>query len=491
MKILVTGATGYIGNRLTTTLIDQNHEVRCMVRNAKKLILPNGYKPEVAIADVSNRDQVAAALEGMDIAYYLIHSLGGPSKNLEETERINAQTFADVAKEKNIQRIIYLGGLGEDSDSLSPHLKSRHETGKILASGGIPVTEFRAGSVVGSGSMAFEILRYLTDRIPVMIAPNWLHTKTHPVGITDVLYYLSECLNMPETEGNIYEIGCPETMTYKEMMLRYAKIRGLKRFILTIPFLTPYISSLWVNLVTPLPRNVAMALFESIKNEIKADLTSVRSTFDHAPLEFEEAVQRALDKSKHWIFDSEKIPHLLERKIRNEGKREHLHSRGFIIEKRLRQTNISGKALFKIISNIGGKNGWPYGNWLWGIRIILDRIFGGKTRRQHSSPGKLEVGSRVDFWEVEKYEPEEKVLFRNVDMKIPGKAWLQFALTRNAEPVEGDRKLTMTAFYEPRGLLGVLYWYMLYPMHALIFKNTLERIIKSAAAEDHSSLKKM
>lgn len=477
MKVLVTGATGYVGSRLTATLLDQGHQVRCMVRSPEKLILPPGYKPEIAIADVRDADGVAAALQGIDVAYYLIHSLHASRESFEKIERESATTFAKQAGNEGIKRIIYLGGLGAAGDDLSPHLKSRQETGGLLGSAGVPVTEFRAGSVVGSGSLAFEILRYLTERIPVMIAPRWLHSLTHPIAIADVLYYLSESLVKPETAGKTFEIGCPENMTYKEMMKRYARVRGLKRLIITVPFLTPYISSLWVNLVTPLPRNVAMALFESIRNDITADTSAVEQFFDHETIPFEEAARRALDKSQSWIFESERIPNLLERKVLNKGKRELIHSRGFIIEKRLEQSCLKPERLFEVLNDLGGKNGWPYANALWSLRMLLDKMVGGKSKRFRQTPGKLVEGEKLDFWTIQKHVPGKKLLLRNTDMKIPGKAWLEFS-TRD-EDQQGCR-LTMTAYYEPRGLLGVLYWWLLYPLHALIFSNTLKRIIRRA-----------
>lgn len=477
MNILITGATGYIGSRLITHLLDKGFNVRCMVRSPEKLVLPLGYEPEVAIADATDYEAVKAALKDIDVAYYLIHSLNTPSKALEELERSTAETFGAAAADTGVKRILYLGGLGSDDEELSPHLRSRQETGKTLSRTGIPVTEFRAGSVVGSGSLAFEILRYLTDRIPVMIAPRWLHSLTHPVGVGDVLYYLGEALHKPDTQGEIYEIGCPENMTYKEMMLRYATIRGLKRFVLTIPFLTPYLSSLWVNLVTPLPTNLARSLFESTKNNITADLTKVRRDFDHKPLTFEVAVKRALDKSESWIFDTERIPNLLERKVLKGGSREIIHSRGYIIEKRLRITSAPAENLFRVISSIGGKNRWPYADRLWSLRMFLDKLIGGKSRRYRTTPDELVAGEQLDFWRIQKYENNKRVLLFNQDMKIPGKAWLEFSLR---ELPAAERTLTMTAYFEPRGLIGILYWYSLYPLHALIFNNTLKRIIARA-----------
>lgn len=480
--ILVTGANGYVGGRLTRHLLEQGYHLRAMVRDPARATLPAHPHLELTAGDVLRPESLPPTLAGIRTAYYLIHSLGA-GKEFSRLDVNGATAFARAAKTAGVERIIYLGGLGDDDDSLSEHLRSRHETGAALASAGVPVTEFRAGSVIGSGSLAFEILRYLTERLPLMIAPRWVDTRTQPVAIADVLRYLSECLVKPQTAGKIYEIGGADRTTYREMMLTYARLRGLRRRIVAIPVLTPRLSSLWIGLFTPLPPQVARSLADGLRNEILARTQSTRADFPFEPIGLEEMVGQAIANSRRWVFESDDIPNLLDRKILSGGRREIVHSRGYIVEKRIEYTTVSRQALFGEIARIGGANGWPYANALWRLRYLLDRLLEGRSVPRRRDPETLTAGDPVDFWEVERFDPDRRLLLRNRDMRMPGEAWLRFAVR-----TEGDRnRLTMTAFFQPRGLAGVLYWYALYPLHCLIFGRTLQRIVWRAKRRGEST----
>lgn len=476
--ILVTGANGYVGGRLVRTLLDKGYLVRAMMRDLSRSTLPEHSRLQLVAGDVLRPDTLAPALEGVTSAYYLIHSLGAGAA-FSRMDIDGATSFARTARDAGVKRIIYLGGLGDDADNLSEHLRSRHETGTALASAGVPVTEFRAGSIIGSGSLAFEILRYLTERLPLMIAPRWVDTRTHPIAIADVLRYLSDCLEMPETIGKTYEIGGADRTTYREMMLTYARLRGLKRRIVGVPVLTPRLSSLWIGLFTPLPPQIARSLADGLRNEIVADTENTRRDFPFEPIGLETAIAQAINNSRHWVFECDDIPNLLERKVLNGGRREIVHSRGYIVEKRIEHTEVPRERLFGVITRIGGENGWPYANGLWRLRFLLDRLLEGSSVPQRRDPETLSAGDPVDFWEVERYDADRRLLLRNRDMRMPGEAWLRFAVRED----NGRNRITMTAFFLPRGLAGVLYWYALYPLHCLIFGKTLERIIAQASRE--------
>jgi uncharacterized protein YbjT (DUF2867 family) len=477
MRILVTGATGYIGGRLVPLLIEAGHSVRCIVRNPARLDgrFPNA---EIVHGDVFDRASIERALEGVDVAYYLVHSMSGSRHDFAESDREAAGIFAAAARAGGLRRIVYLGGLGNDADVLSYHLRSRHEVGDVLRTSGASVTEFRAAIIVGSGSASFEMMRYLTDRLPVMIAPKWVQTRCQPIAVRDVLSYLTEELSRERSQSITFEIGGPDVLTYREMMLRYAAIRGLSRQLVVVPFFTPGLSAGWVHLVTPIPASIARPLIEGLFNEVVVRDDRALREFSVHPIGFDEAVRRALDRNRNigpettWFdaFDARTLP----------GEFSGL-TEGMLIDRRERLSSAPPQALFDAFASLGGTKGWLYADWLWELRGALDRLAGGiGTRRGRRSQSDLRVGDALDFWRVEAYEPG-KLLRLRAEMRLPGFAWLQF----EAIPREGGSTLRQTAFFEPHGAFGYLYWYGVAPFHTFIFGNLAAQIalVAEAAAE--------
>ncbi len=476
MRVLVTGVTGYIGGRLVPALIDAGHTVRCFVRDPERIAgrFPNA---EVACGDVFDRDQLRKALDKCDVAYYLIHSMSEDRRDFSARDREAAKTFGEVAKACGVQRIVFLGGLGRDGGKtkLSKHLRSRHETGENLRAGGVPVTEFRAAIIVGSGSVSFEMLRYLTERLPVMLAPKWVRTRCQPISIREVLAYLVAALRVPESAGRIVEIGGADVLEYGEMMLRYAKLRGLKRKIIIVPYFSPQLSAHWIHIVTPIPRSIARPLIEGLFNEVVVRDDSAKQLFaDIHPVGYDEAVLRALDRYKTtgpettWFdaFDVRTLP----------GEFTGVEE-GMLIDRRERTSRAPASAVFKAFSSLGGRKGWLYGDWLWELRGAMDRLVGGiGTRRGRRSQTDLRVGDAVDFWRVEAYRPNELLRLR-AEMKLPGYAWLQFEALPAAD---GHTQLRQTAFFEPRGIFGFAYWYAVLPFHEFIFGNMATRLVRDA-----------
>jgi uncharacterized protein YbjT (DUF2867 family) len=477
MHVLVTGATGYIGGRLVPALLAAGHTVRALARDPERLA---GRFPgvEVVRGDAFDAESVRAALAGIDAAYYLIHSMTRARGNFAESDRDAARIFGSAAKDAGVKRIVYLGGLGDEASGLSKHLRSRHEVGDILRESGVPVTEFRAAMIVGSGSASFEMMRYLTDRLPVMIAPKWVATRCQPIFVRDVLSYLVEAIARPATAGAMYEIGGADILTYKQMMKRYAKLRGLSRHLLVVPFFTPRLSSYWVHFVTPIPANIARPLIDGLHNEVIVRNDAARRDFDIVPIGYDEAVSRALNRyastgpATTWFdaYDVRTLP----------GEFAGVNE-GMLIDRRERETAASPHALFQTFTGLGGTRGWLYGDVLWELRGVLDRIVGGiGIRRGRRSPTELRIGDAVDFWRVEAYRPDSLLRLR-AEMKLPGNAWLEF----EAIPREGGRTiLRQTAFFDPRGAFGYAYWYSVLPFHEAIFGNMAKRITEEAVRLD-------
>ena len=476
MRVLVTGATGYIGGRLVPELIAAGHAVRCLVRDPRR-IEGRFAGVEVARGDVFDRESLGAALRGCDAAYYLVHSMSDDRHDFTLRDREAARLFGTVAAESGVARILYLGGLGDDSGhvALSPHLRSRHEVGRELRAGGVPVTEFRAAIIVGSGSISFEMMRYLTERLPVMIAPKWVRTRCQPIAVRDVIAYLVAALANARSRGRIVEIGGADVLQYQEMMLRYAWIRGLSRRIFVVPFFTPGLSSRWIHLVTPIPASIAQPLVEGLFNEVVVRDNAARELFpDIVPIGYDEAVLRALDRNAStgpattWFdaFDVKTLPGEFSGS-----------AQGMLIDRRERTTAAPPSDVFRVFSTLGGAKGWLYADWLWELRGVLDRLVGGVgTRRGRRSPDTLRVGDAVDFWRVEAYRPDRLLRLR-AEMKLPGRAWLQF----EAVPCEnGGTRLLQIAFFEPRGIAGLLYWYGVLPFHEFVFDNMATRIVREA-----------
>lgn len=477
MRVLVTGATGYIGGRLVPRLCDAGHEVRCFARAAYRLRGRFHARVEIAEGDIGDNVAVTAALEGCETAYYLVHSMSSTS-SFAEQDRETARRFGMSAAKAGVKLLVYLGGLGDDREALSTHLRSRHEVGTVLRESGVPVVELRAAQIIGSGSLSFEMMRYLTDRLPVMIAPRWVMTRCQPIAVRDVLSYLIGSLALPR-ESRIYEIGGTDALTYRDMMLRYAAIRGLKRRIIVVPLLTPKLSSYWVHLITPIPAKLAQPLIAGLYNEVVVRDDSAKTAFPHIqPIGFDEAVRRALDRSlttereTTWFdaFEARLPPSDLT-----------TLKEGMLVDRRVRQSTASPDRVAAVFSSLGGRRGWLVANALWRLRGTIDRLAGGVGfRRGRRSASELRVGDGVDFWRVEAFDPNRLLRLR-AEMKLPGRAWLQFEAV--GQKPSGST-LVQTAFFEPQGLLGYLYWYGVATLHNWIFGKLATQIVRTAEKGD-------
>ncbi|MEP7359935.1 MAG: SDR family oxidoreductase [Chloroflexota bacterium] len=473
-RILIAGASGYIGSRLADRLNRAGHSLTLLSRDVRGLA---GRFPGATVkgADLLDPSTLAGKLDGVEIAYYLAHSMGASERGFAERDKRAAQTFAREASRVGVKRIIYLGGLGEDSADLSRHLASRHQTGVELAAAGVPVTEFRAAMIIGSGSASFEILRYLTERLPIMITPRWVRTKCQPIGISDVLDYLVGALDHPDIAG-VVEIGGPSILSYGEMMRAYARQRGLGRLMIPVPVLTPRLSSYWVSLVSPVPASLARPLVEGLRNEVIVRDPGPASAFGLKPLPFAEAVRQAIDRTRDhdvestW-FDSINAPD--RQSLLPFSSRE-----GMIVERREIVVAASPDRVFAEVERLGGKSGWAYANALWGLRGLIDLAVGGVGMRLgRRDPQRLRVGDALDFWRVEEVRRPE-ILRLRAEMRVPGRAWLQYEVV----PDGARSRLVQTAFFEPKGLPGLAYWYLLYPVHGLIFRGMVRALGARALA---------
>lgn len=463
-NILVTGATGYIGGRLVPRLIEKGYNVRCMVRDVSRV--EGRWKGvEVVHGDVHEHESIKDAFKNIDVAYYLIHSMAAGEDKFVEMDKKAAKNFSNTANVSGVKRIIYLGGLGSSDDNLSEHLKSRQNTGEMLRSSGISVTEFRAGMIVGSGSLSFEMVRYLTERVPVMICPKWVNTRTQPIAVRDVLRYLIDALETPASENKILEIGSPDVLTYEKLMRIYADVRSLKRYMINVPFLTPRLSSYWVDFVTPIPNTIARPIIEGLKNESICNDHAARDIFPFEPMHYRESVALALQREKSGKIETIWSGSISSTNPQNIVNLDLQQKEGMIIEKREISINAKSSEVFKVLSRIGGKEGW-YANIFWQARGLLDRLVGGVgMRRGRRNPELLLVGDPLDFWRVEAVEVNKLIRLR-AEMKLPGKAWLQFTIR---EINDNESVLNQTAFFEPKGLFGIIYWYSIYFFHSYIF----------------------
>ncbi|MGD8553079.1 MAG: SDR family oxidoreductase [Anaerolineales bacterium] len=478
--VVVTGATGYIGGRLVPRLIAEGYNVRVIARDPARLEGRDWQdKVEIFKGDALEPESLKPALQGAFAAYYLIHSMMSGS-DFHERDVKAAHGFSAQAKDAGLQRILYLGGLGDPDAELSAHLRSRQDTGNYLRESGVPVVEFRAGIVVGAGSISFEMIRYLTERVPVMIAPRWVYTRTQPISIRNVLDYLVAGLEIEVTESQIIEIGGPEVMSYEQMLLGYAEVRGLRRFIIPVPVLTPRLSSYWVHWVTPIPAAIARPLIEGLRNEVIVRSDEARSLFPQIePVPYKQAVAEALSSLEARQVETTWSDAL----VTTQGDVAPVRlttQEGMIIEQRALEIDVSPQRAFRAFTSLGGKTGWLYANWAWWLRGLLDRLVGGVGfRRGRRDPLTLRVGDAVDFWRVERLIQGELVLLR-AEMKLPGRAWLQF----ETHAVEGRTQLQQTAYFAPKGLLGILYWYSIYPIHARIFSGLIRSVADLAETMD-------
>jgi uncharacterized protein YbjT (DUF2867 family) len=478
-QVLVTGATGYVGGRLVPLLVERGYRVRVLARDRDRLEgRPWLDRVELVLGDVLDPATLPAALDGVYAAYYLIHSMGSHG-NFGQRDLRAARNFAQAAAETGVARIIYLGGLGKPGSELSEHLRSRQETGAALREAGVPVTEFRASILVGSGSVSFEMIRSLTERLPVMICPRWVYTRTQPIAIDDALTYLVAALETSESQGQIIEIGGRDVLTYRDMMLTYARLRGLRRFIIPVPLLTPRLSSYWVHLVTPIPSTIAQPLIKGLSVEVIVTDDRARRLFPQiTPMDYETAVARALASLEAGEVETSWSDAL----VSSQGDtRAFIFTTqdGMLIEQRQCEVDVPASVVYAEFAALGGRKGWLAFNWLWRLRGVADRLAGGVGfRRGRRHPTSLRVGDAIDFWRVEAVEPDRLVRLR-AEMKVPGRAWLQF----QAETLGATRtRLIQTAFFAPKGLLGLLYWYLLWPVHGFIFSQLIRKVAAGAVA---------
>lgn len=486
--VLVTGATGYVGGRLVPCLLREGYTVRCFVRSANRLrAKPWSDEVEVAVGDALEADTVPPAMEGVDAVYYLIHSLGAGEDTFEDRDRTAATNVRRAAEEAGAQRIVYLGGMRPKGERQSKHLQSRIETGKVLRDGSVPVTEFRAAQIVGSGSLSFELVRYLTERVPILVCPRWVHTPTQPIAIRDVLQYLMGALEQPESAGEIIEIGGTDVFTYAEMFEIYSAVRGLNRWIVNVPFLTPRLSSHWIGLVTPISNTIARPLIEGLDNEVVVDdPAKARSLFpDIDPISFEAAVRLALRRT-----ESGTIPTVWNSAVSStpeQAPSARLEiSEGLYQEERSAHVEASPSIAFDTIEQLGGDTGWLYGDALWRLRGWIDQLLGGVGYRQgRRDEDTLRVGDTVDFWRVEA-RTEDRLLRFRAEMRLPGRAWLQFDVTPQDDGARS--RITQTTYFEPKGLSGTVYWNLVHWAHRFLFAGLFRaltaRIEQRAEAQD-------
>lgn len=475
--ILLTGATGYVGGRLLKELEQQGGcRLRCLARRPEFLRPKAAPETEIVAGDVLDPASLAPAAHGVRTAYYLVHSLGSAG-SFEEQDRLAARNFGQAARMAGVERIIYLGALGDSGLHLSPHLRSRQETGDILRQSGVPVIEFRASIVIGAGSLSFEMIRALVERLPVMITPRWVSVPAQPIAIGDLLAYLVAARQLPGSESRIYEIGGADRVSYGGIMQSYARQRGLRLRMIPVPVLTPHLSSLWLGLVTPLYARIGRKLIESIVHSTVVRDEAALQTFNIRPLGIEEALRQALAEedrryaATRWAdaLSSSGIPPVFGG-IRFGSRL--VDSRTIIVDQ-------PPAAAFRPIQRIGGSNGWYAWNWLWRLRGYLDLLAGGiGMRRGRPHPELLRVGDTLDFWRVEAFEPDRSLrLF--AEMKVPGRAWLEFEVTKAG----GRTEIRQTAIFDPAGLRGQLYWFALYPLHQLVFRGMLRKLAAAARRE--------
>ena len=478
-RILLTGATGYVGGRLLRKLEESGRPLRCMVRRPEALSGRTAGQTEIVRGDVLEPDTLREPLAGVTAAYYLVHSMAA-SGPFADADRRGAQEFAAAARKSGVGRIIYLGGLGAEDD-VSTHLESRHEVGRILRESGVPTIEFRASVVIGSGSASFEIVRSLVDRSPVLLMPRWVVSRTQPIAIEDVLAYLLAGLDLELEESRLFEIGGPDRLAYADLMREYARQAGLRRAVIRVPLATPRVSGLWLGLVTPVYASIGRELIESLRNDTLVRDGSAREVFPVRPRGFRQAIQRALANEDREFAETRWSDALSAYQGRNWGGVT-LGQRA-VASRRIRVA-ASPEQTFTPIQRIGGKTGWYYANGFWRWRGLMDKVVGGVgLRRGRRDPVRLAVGDTLDFWRVEAFE-RDRLLRLEAEMKAPGRIWLQFE-------VDGDQAgatLCQTAIFDPHGLAGLAYWYALYPVHHLIFEGMLRRIGQAAIAVGEAQL---
>ncbi len=472
--IFVSGASGYIGGRLVPRLLEAGYRVRCLARNPQKLEARSWAshpRVEIVAGDVGDSEGLAEPLRGCSTAYYLVHSMIAAGADYAEQDRQLASNFARAAAAAEVDRIVYLGGLGETGKELSEHLSSRREVEQALASTDVPVTVFRAAMIIGSGSVSFEILRYLVERLPIMITPRWVQTESQPIAVRNVLHYLIACLQVPETVGRIFDIGGAEVLSYRKIMRIMAEELGLpRRWVIPVPVLTPRLSSLWIHLVTPHSASIARPLAEGLRNRVVCRNDDAHRLMPQTLLTVREAIHSALGKvadgeiETSWS-DAGVIP----------GDPDWAGGTTYV-HREDTEIDASPQIVFQTLCRIGGENGWYAADALWQMRGLLDRLVGGPgLRRGRRSPDEIKFGDALDFWRVTGIEPGKRLTLR-AEMKVPGVATLDFEI----EAKNGSTHLAQIARFQPRGLLGILYWFAVMPLHGYVFRSMLRGIRQAA-----------
>lgn len=455
MQVLVTGASGYVGGRLLRSLEEGGHAVRCLARRPREVAAARP-STHVVQGDCLDAPSLEGAFDGIDTAYYLVHSMGA-GRRFAELDHRAAVNFGREAARASVRRIVYLGGLADDVTSLSAHLRSRADTGEALRASGVPVVEFRASIVIGAGSLSFEIVRALVERLPVMVCPRWVETQAQPIAIDDVVAYLRAALDLPQTGGRVFEIGGPDVVSYGEIMRRYARLRGLRRLLVPVPVLSPRLSGMWLALVTPAQARVGRALVEGLRNPSIVRSSAVRETFAVEPMPLDVALTKAIDEAAgaHWKVDTRTVI-----------------------------VNAPPAQAFAPIRRIGGRAGWYYGHLLWKTRGRIDRWMGGVGMNgERRDPDHCTLGDVIDGWTVDRYDPDGRLRLL-AGMKLPGRGWLDFEVA----PVDGGRRsrIRQTARFDPKGVLGRAYWYAVLPFHSLIFRGLLRCIAQLAEQGDEA-----
>ena len=480
--ILVTGSTGYVGGRLVPRLLEKGHRVRCLVRDPARLQgRPWLKRVEVVSGDALASDTLVNAMQGVSAAYYLIHGMQGGKVNAERDLAV-ARNFSDAAETAGIERIIYLGELVDPAANLSPYLRARHETGYMLRYSRVPVTEFRAGMIVGSGSVLFEMVRYLTEREPVLVCPAWYFSQAQPIAIRDVLSYLVAALDTPDSIGRVIEIGGSTRLTYADMLLGYAEERGLKRWLIRTPIYAPRLSAYWVHMVTPIHWRVVAPLIEGLRAKLIVRDEAAHRLFPQIqPIDFRTAVHLALNRIQRDNVETSWADALV---IAQGDVKPYAFTveEGMFVERRRVLLDLPAGTVFRAYTGIGGARGWMYMDWAWALRGWMDKAIGGVgIRRGRRHPDEIRSGESLDFWRVELVE-QNRLMRLRAEMKVPGKAWLEF----QSEPSpEGDRQenktlFTVSAYFEPHGLSGFLYWYAMWPFHKFIFDGLTNRLASRA-----------
>lgn len=479
-RVLVAGGTGYVGGRLVSRLLDAGHDVRVLARSPSRAEdFDWAHDVEVVRGDVLDADTLGPAFEGCTAAYYLVHSMGD-GDDFEQTDRAAAENVRDAADAAGLERLVYLGGMGTDDAELSAHLASRHQVGEILASGATPCTELRAAVIIGSGSLSFEMLRYLTEVLPIMTTPTWVRTRCQPIAIRDVLHYLVGVLDDDEPVNRLLDIGGPDVVSYQDMMQIFAEEAGLrKRIIIPVPVLSPTLSSRWVGLVTPLPSGIARPLIDSLQHEVVMSDHAIDDLVPHEPLGFRESVQLALRRTRseavetRWsdagFTPADTIP----------GDPEWAGGRLFQDQQTVCST-ADELDLYRAFARIGGANGYYVARWAWEVRGWIDVIVGGPgLSRGRRHPVDLRQGESLDFWRVTKVEPGHELVLE-AQMRVPGRAWLSWTIERDGDCDAGELELRQIAHFAPRGLWGRAYWYAMLPFHWAIFARMARAIARHA-----------